>query len=233
MNPKLSKRGIQPWVGFVAITVLSAALTLAGRAIMPWREVFPDFITYWTAGTLVADGKSPYDVELQTSVQSAFGWDRSTHGRGILSFLPYYYPPWFALACTLLVPMGYEGGKVAWFFLNLELLFGSGFLLRTAVPGLPRSIPLIAVPLFLCSLIALFMGQTTIVMFFLAVMALRAVEGGWDRAGGVALACLTTKPQLAAIVVLAVGIWAVRKRRWGLVQGLCVHRWPCSAWPVP
>ena len=33
------------------------------------------------------------------------------------------------------------------------------------------------------------------------------------------LACLTTKPQFAAVLVLALGIWAIRQRRWGVVQG--------------
>ncbi len=240
MSPSHFKPGNQPWIGFVAITVLAAALTLAGRSIMPWQTMFPDYIHHWTAGKLVATGKSPYDENLQTSVQSTLGWDRLTHGRGILSFLPYYYPPWFALACTALIPLGYEGGKVAWFFLNLETLFGTGFLLRSAVPGLPRSIPLVTVPFFLFSLLALFIGQTPILILFLAAVALRSVDGGWDRPGGAALACLTTKPQLAAIVVLAVGIWAVRQRRWGVVQGfVCTLALLCLAstlivpsWPI-
>ena len=215
---QMAKRTSQPLVGLTAITLLAALLTFAGRAIITWHAVLPDYITYWTAGSLVANGMSPYDVDSQTSLQHSLGWDRSTQGRGVLSFLPYYYPPWFALACTVLIPLGYQGGKLAWLFLNLELLFVTGFLLRNAVPGLPRSIPLVAVPVFLFSPIALFVGQTSIVIFFLAALALRFVQGGFDRAAGVALACLTTKPQLAAIVVVAVGIWAVRQRRLAVIQ---------------
>ena len=241
MNPSHSKPGIQPWFGFVGdYGVGGGASRWLARAIMPWQTVFPDYIHHWTAGMLIANGKSPYDEILQLRTHRDLGWDRSTQGRGILSFLPYYYPPWFALACTLLVPLGYEGGKVAWFFLNLEMLFGTGFLLRNAVPGLPRSIPLVAVPFFLFSLLALFIGQTPILILFLSAVALRLVEGGWDRAGGAALACLTTKPQLAAIVVLAVGIWAVRQRRWGVVKGfVCTLALLCLAstlivpsWPI-
>src|SRR5208337_1098570 len=141
------------------------------------------------------------------------------NGRGVLGFLPYYYPPWFALGCTLLVPMGFEGGKMAWFFLNLELLFLTGFVLRDAVPGVPRSIALAAVPLWLFSVEALIAGQTTILILFLAALAWKLLDGRRDRAAGVALACLTTKPQLAAVLVLALGIWAVRQRRWGVVYG--------------
>src|SRR5262249_31537133 len=149
-----------------------------------------------------ANRTSPYDVDAQTRLQHELGWNRSTQGRGILSFLPYYYPPWFALGCTSLLPLGYEGGKVAWFFLNLELLFLSGYLLCNSFPGLPRSIPLVAVPLFLFGLLALLIGQTPILILFLAATSLKLVEGGRDRAAGAALACLATKPQLAAIVII-------------------------------
>jgi hypothetical protein len=207
---------------FAGLTALTAFLVLGGRSVMPWGRMFPDYITYWTAGTLIARGQSPYDVDLQVDIQRDLGWDRSINGRGVLDFLPYYYPPWFALACTVLVPLGYEGGKVAWFFLNLELLFLTGFLLRDVVPGLPRSIPVVAVPLFLLSLLALLLGQTTIVIAFLCASVWRLLDHGWDRAAGALLACLTTKPQLAAVLVPALGLWAVRRRRWGVVHGFAL-----------
>src|SRR5262249_30236310 len=148
------------WLWVTGITAVTAAVVLAGRAAMPWEKMFPDYITYWTAGKLVANGQTPYDVQSQIAIQRDLGWDRSAVGRATFDFLPYYYPPWFALACALFVPLGYEDGKVAWFFLNLELLLLTAFLLRDAVPGLPRSISLAAVPLFLFSVIALFVGQT-------------------------------------------------------------------------
>jgi hypothetical protein len=211
----------RPWLAITAITLLAAALTLAGRPIMPWKMVFPDYIHHWTAGKLIKSGVSPYDERAQLEIHQDLGWDRATDGRGILSFLPYYYPPWFAMACTLLLPLGYDGGKTVWAFVNLELLFLTGYLLRNAVPGLPRAIPLVAVPLFYFSVIAFFVGQTPILILFAAAVALKLVDAGWDRAGGVALGCLTTKPQLAAIVILSVAIWSVRQRqrRAGILVG--------------
>src|SRR4051812_3172007 len=115
--PPVSAANLRPWVSLAGITVLSTACALVGRAIMPWEKMFPDFITYWTAGRITADGQSPYDVDLQVRIQQAQGWDKATDGRGVLDFLPYYYPPWFAMACTLFLPMGYQAGKAAWFFL--------------------------------------------------------------------------------------------------------------------
>ena len=236
----MNRSNLRYWLWLICITLLTANLVLAGRAVMPWEKMFPDYIHHWTAGKLIANGKSPYDENLQISIHRDLGWDRSSQGRGILSFLPYYYPPWFALACAFLTPLGYQGGKLAWFFLNLELLFLAGFLLRDAVPGLARSIPLVAAPLFLFSLIALFVGQTPILILFLTALAWKLLDRGWDRAAGAVLACLTIKPQLVAILILAVGIWAVRRQRWGVAWGfglalaaLCLaSTLIVPAWPI-
>jgi hypothetical protein len=142
-----------------------------------------------------------------------------TDGLGKYDFLPYYYPPWFAAGCAALAPLGYDGAKAAWFFLNLELLLLAGYLLRDAVPGVPRSVPPVMVPLFALSVVALFVGQTSILMLFLTALAWKLLKRGSDRLAGAMLACLTTKPQLAAPVVLAVLIWGARQRRWGIVTG--------------
>jgi hypothetical protein len=211
---------LSAWI--VGLTALATALALVGRAVIPWETILPDYITYWTAGTLVARGASPYDVDAQIQIQHAHGWERATKGRGVLDFLPYYYPPWFALACTVFVPLGYNGGKLAWFWLNLELLFLTGLVLKGAVPRLPSSIPLVAVPLFLFSFLALFGGQTSIVLLFLISASWRLLDYGRDRSAGAALACATTKPQVAAIVILALLLWAVRQRRYRVIHGFAL-----------
>jgi hypothetical protein len=98
----------------------------------------------------------------------------------------------------------------------------------------------VAAPLFLFSVFALFVGQTPILILFLAVLAWRLLDAGWDRTAGIALACLSIKPQLVAILVLAVGIWAIGRRRWGVAWGfgltlaaLCVASTVLvPAWPV-
>jgi hypothetical protein len=208
-----------PWVWLAGITLLSVGCVLGLRAIAPWEKINPDYICYWAAGELVASGRSPYDEVLQIRVQGGRGWDRATDGLGKYDFLPYYYPPWFAAGCALLVPLGYDRAKAAWFFLNLELLLISGYLLRDAVPGVPQAVPPVMVPVFALSIVALFVGQTSILMLFLVALAWKLIERGSDRLAGAALAGLTTKPQLAAFVVLAVLIWGARQRRWGVITG--------------
>jgi hypothetical protein len=227
-------------VWLAGLTLLTAACVAGLLAVAPWNKINPDYICYWAAGKLVATGQSPYDEALQTQIQHERGWDKATDGLGHYDFLPYYYPPWFAAGCALLVPLGYDGAKAAWFALNLELLLLTGYLLRDAVPGVPRSVPPVAVPLFGLSVVALFVGQTSILMLFLVALAWKLMERGNDRLAGAALACLTTKPQLAAPLVLVLLIWSARQRRWGVVLGFAVAlsalallgAWIVPAWPI-
>jgi hypothetical protein len=222
MIRRVSNAGLQPWIWLAGITLLTTACVQGLLLIAPWEKLAPDFVCYWAAGKLVAAGQSPYDEALETRIQHECGWDKATDGLGLYDFLPFYYPPWFAAACALLIPLGYQGAKIAWFALNLELLLLSGYLLRGAVPGVPRSVPPVAVPVFILSIISLFVGQTSIPVLFFVALAWRLLAGGSDRLAGTALACLTTKPQVAAVLVLALLLWTARRRRWGVVQGFAV-----------
>jgi hypothetical protein len=213
---------LRPWIWLAGITLLTTLCVQGLLVIAPWEKLVPDFICYWAAGKLVASGQSPYDEALQARIQHECGWDKATDGLGRFDFLPYYYPPWFAAFCALLIPLGYQGAKIAWFALNLELLLLSGYLLRDAVPGLPRSVPLVAVPVFILSVISLFVGQTSIPILLFAALGWRLLAGGNDRPAGAALACLTTKPQLTVFLILALLLWAASRRRWGVVQGFAL-----------
>jgi hypothetical protein len=241
------------WLG--GITLLSTVCIWGLLAVAPWEKLVPDFICYWTAAKLIASGQNPYDLALQTQLQRRCGWDKATDGLGKFDCLPYYYPPWFAAFCALLLPLGYQGAKIAWFYINLELLLLTGYLLRDAVPGLPRSVPLFTVPVFILSVISLFVGQTSIGVFFLVAVTWKLLAGvscqlsvvscqlpegrtaerpsatvaagsvlpaasRWrDGLAGAALAGLTTKPQVTAVLVLALLLWTARRRRYWVAWG--------------
>ena len=240
VNATVGNANLRPWIWLAGITLLTLVCVQGLLVIAPWEKTVPDFICYWAAGKLVAAGESPYDEARQTRIQHECGWDKATDGLDRYDFLPYYYPPWFAAFCSLLIPLGYQGAKIAWFSLSLELLFLSGYLLRDAVPGLGRSVPVVAVPLFVLSVISLFVGQTSIPILFFAAVGWRLLEKGSDRLAGVALACLTTKPQVTGVLVLALLLWAARRRRWGVVQGFMLAltalalagAWIVPDWPI-
>jgi hypothetical protein len=222
------------------LTLLTMLCVWGLTVVAPWEKLVPDYICYWAASELVANGQSPYDDALQTKIQHQHGWDREKDGLGKYDFLPYYYPPWFAACLTPLLRFGFEGAKIAWLAVNLELLLLTGYLLRDAVPGVPRSIPLATVPMFALSVVALFVGQTSIPMIFLVALSWKLLIRSSDLAAGAVLACLTTKPQLAAPIVLATLIWCACQRRWNVPVGFAViltalgvfGLWIVPNWPI-
>jgi hypothetical protein len=228
---------LPPW-GFLAL--LGAFLTALGCYGLPARAVSVDYICYYSAAGLLVSGRSPYDLAAETEAQQALGWDKATDGFGKYDYLPYFYPPWFALACAALLPLGYPAGKVAFFALNIALALASGRLLRGPAKGVPGWAPSVLVPLFVFSVVCVLLAQTSLIVLFLIVIAWTLLEEGRDRAAGVVLAWLTIKPQLTAVLLLGVLLWAVRRRRWGvpaafavtlgLLAGVCTLLVP--SWPV-
>jgi glycosyl transferase family 87 len=213
---KLRTQRVRPVVG---LTLVAIVIVLLGRAIMPWDKMFPDFISFWAAGKLVAEGASPYDVAGQIRVQQEFGWQRAEQGFGVYDFLPYYYPPWLAVLWTLLLPLGYEGAKLTAFFLNVELLLLSAHWLRSCIPLLRPCVPMVLVPCLFFSVACVLLGQSSVLILFLIVASWKLLLGRRDFAAGAVLALLTIKPQLSIVLLAGVGIWALRWRHWRLVGG--------------
>jgi hypothetical protein len=177
------------------------------------EQIGNDFLAFWTAGTLLARAESPYHADGQTRIQKELGWDREKNGLGIYEFLPYYYPPWLGLAFVPLLPLGYGIAKPVWCFLNLELAVAAGFLLGCPRSGPSRGAAVVLTLTFFPTLVCLLSAQTSVLILLLAVAVWRLSERGWDGAAGIALACLSVKPQLSVVAMFAVLVWAIRQRR--------------------
>jgi hypothetical protein len=237
------------WPLLVVLTLAAGLVLWACRDAVSSGMVGSDFLCFWAAGEIVASGRSPYDAELQARIQQEHGWDKTTLGLGIYDFLPYYYPPWAALVCAALTPLGYTAAKFVWVFLNIELTFLAGFLLRDAAakrascetaslrqarrlawagcgrlegPKVPPAVALLVVPVFLFTVLAVLLGQPVMMLFFLLVLVWRLLDKRWDWLAGGVLVWLTHKPQLSLILILALLLWSARQRRWGVVGGFLV-----------
>jgi hypothetical protein len=123
------------------------------------------------------------------------------------------------MLCAAFIPLGFATAKMTWLVVNADLILLTAFLLRDVVPGVPRAVPLAVVPLFIFTVAAVIVGQTSPLVFFLIVLAWRFVESGRDFAAGAVFAWVTMKPQLTGVLLLAVLIWALRRGRWRIVQG--------------
>ncbi|MBI3466674.1 MAG: hypothetical protein HY000_26975 [Planctomycetes bacterium] len=231
-------RGLAWVAGFLLAT---ACLVLIARAVITWDKPCPDYMCFWATGKIIASGRSPYDFSLQEEVQREHGWDKATEGLGFYHFLPYFYPPSvLGVVCVLLVPLGLSTARMVWLVGNAELLFLTGYMLRNAVPGVPPMIPILLVPAFGFSVLAVLVGQLAPLILFLIAAAWRLLANRWDRSAGWVLAWMMIKPQLITLLLVAVLLWSVRQRRWhvmeGLATGLAVlllaSTWQAPSWPV-
>lgn len=227
------------WVlGFILATTVLVLLT---RAVMTWNKPCPDFVCFWAAGKLLASGHSPYDFGRLASIQQEYGWNKATDGLGFYDFLPYYYPPsLLGLVSVLLVPLGFSTARIAWLVINVELLFITGYLLRNAVAGVPRVVPILLVPIFGLSVLSLLVGQLSALVVFLTAAAWKLLQRSWDRSAGWVLAWMSIKPQLTALLLIATVVWLARQRRWRAIRGfvtgsivlLAVSTWLVPTWPL-
>jgi len=210
---------LPPW-GFLAS--LCVFLTALGSHWLPERTISVDFICYYTSARLLASGHSPYDLGAEIETQQALGWDRTRDGFGRYDCLPYFYPPWFGLACTAFLPLGYHAGKIAFFGLNIGLALSSGYLLRDTAKAAPRWAAPVLLPFFVFSVVCVLLAQTSLIVLFLVVLAWMLLDRGHDCWAGVALAWLTIKPQLTAVLLFGVLLWAIRQRRWGVIGAFLI-----------
>jgi hypothetical protein len=176
-----------------------------------------DYLAIHAAARLLASGENPYNVGALFRVQQPLkATAPALYGR--MDFIPYYYPPWLALACVPLTALSFPVAKVVWVYLSYQALVLAGQGLRE-LPGLPSRTTIVLGLLAVPACLAAHMGQTSALVLLLLVVAWRLIERGSDGWAGVALAWLTFKPQMTVVVVPAVLIWSGRRGRWGVVRG--------------
>jgi hypothetical protein len=158
-----------------------------------------DFTCYTAAGAAAFAGQDPY------AATNPRGWH-------------YLYPPLFAMLVAPLHRLHPELQAVAWFLVNVALIFACYFecarivaFLRRTEAGMPRWLaftPFLSV--FLFGITCLELGQVSILLLYLLVLGLRLVLCGRSRgawfAGGVVMAgavALKLVPALPAVVLLA------------------------------
>ena len=176
-----------------------------------------DFSNFWLAGHMLAAGQNPFSISQ---------WRLALTATGAYPFNDrFQYPPWSA---ALLVPVGILPFHLAitlFLVLSEVSLIGIFWLGTRLVPWRmhPRVSLYLFAPLpllFRPVLITLIIGQVALVWLCTALLSLWLIGKRRDFWGGMLLAALLFKPQLAIFPVLAVAGWACWERRWAIVRGL-------------
>jgi hypothetical protein len=180
-----------------------------------WQRIeagYPDFAVYYTAATILSEGLGHqlYVGHVQSDVQKRFTGQLPTR----LGPLPYIHPPTEALLFVPLTWLPFREAFVLWDLLNIAMLFGVAFLLRSEVGAL-RLIPpwefVLVSMAFFPVFESLLQGQDSILQLLFCVLAWKALQKNADVLAGCWFALGAFKFQLMVPIVLLFVVWKHRR----------------------
>jgi len=191
-------------------------------ALMVHRGGGHDYIQFHAAAELLSSSNTPYGHAEQWQAQRDLreGVDlRELEPNDLYSaigILPYFYPPWVALAVIPLTMFRYAVAKAIWIYLCAQALILAGFLSSPSGRRYPTLTVGFAIA-FMPAFSAVEIGQVAPFVLLFVVVSARLLEKESDVAAGFVLAWFTIKPQLSVIALPATLIWAARRGRWKVV----------------
>ena len=195
---------------FAVLPMLSLHVFLFGK------QPLNDFLVYWTAGHFFSHGMNPYSAAMVRAFEVSMGY----HGNP----LPVIYPPWVLPIDALIAALPFSLAHTAWFYTSVVLDLFSAFWLWKYFGGTTKTswIAVLCVITYLPAIIAEQFGQITplILSGITAFLWLvRNKKMGW---AGLALFVLALKPHLFWLVILAVGVWACKHKKFWLLLYPCL-----------
>jgi hypothetical protein len=208
----------------IAVVLLLEVLAVY-RFVAPREHHIFDFVQRWHgARALLLEHRNPYSPEVTEEIQMALVGRPLAPDSCQQGFL---YPPFVALTIPhFLLP--YTLGLSIWIVTLQVLLVAAIWLIVrcTAMGGRINLTHLLLLTLagvtFRYSLLNLGYGQFSILVLFWIVVTWWLWNRGQFLLAGVALTQVTSKPQLALLLVPMWILLAVARRKWRLVAGFCI-----------
>jgi len=194
----------------ISRTILAALCCIA--VLLLWLNShdprhLDDFLTYWTAGRLNAQGVNPYDADRVLELQRAVGWTKPFAYR-------IWYPPW---TIGLFMPLGsmpQPTARFVWYLLTIGTVVVCADWLWRAYGGDPakRGVAWLVAASFAPVPIVWKTGQVSPIMLIGVVGFLAGMRAGRPLRAGACLALTAAKPQLAYLVWPALALDVLRTR---------------------
>lgn len=169
-----------------------------------------DYIQYWAAGQRIVHGDNPYDRAAILRLEQSRGFHAPD--------------PWISLsppaAFTLILPLGFMGAKtglIFWLVLQLGCLGITTWLLWL-LHGRPSTSYHLAGFVFAPALACLMAGQLGI-FFLLGVVLFLHLHESVPWAAGAALGVCAMKPHLFLPISLALLLWVLHRKAYGVIAG--------------
>ncbi|HZU14487.1 MAG TPA: glycosyltransferase 87 family protein [Chloroflexota bacterium] len=181
-----------------------------------------DFAQYYAAASMILHGHigALYNLSATWHLQRQIAGP--THG--VFAVIPYLYPPYFALALVPLALLPYGLAYLIWLACNCLMLSLAMFFLEGAADLGRRGtiafrlLALASLPI----LLALGLGQVSLLLLVLCTLALVALRRGYDRAAGGLLAVASLKPAYLLPVLLVLLLTRRRRALEGYLAGVAV-----------
>jgi len=211
MNPRLRS--------LLTFAVLGMAIFIIAwqfRRLLDDRSIFPpdDFVEYWAAGRLNAQGDNPYDPEKLLPLERLAGRDTD-------EAIMMWNPPW---TLTLVMPIGVIKSRTAqllWLLLGFGLIgIGADCLWRIYDgPAEKRWVAWLLAFTYMPTFFVLGAGQIGPWVLAGAVLFLLFLRQGWLMLAGAATVLLAIKPHLAYLFWIVLLVWGVRRGNWKVLLG--------------
>lgn len=185
-----------------------------------------DFYPRWKGAQLYwKDGIDPYSDRTTQAIQRGiYGRLAEADEDQLLFVYPFYTV--ILLLPLVWLPLSYSWIQAIWLVTLQFALLGSTFLclrlLRWRMPPWLLGITLIWTILFYNSARTIILGQFTALIFLWLAGALLALRREQDLLAGLLLALTTVKPQVTLLLIPALFLWAVGRRRWRFLTGFLV-----------
>lgn len=210
---------------FAALIAVVALLILQFRSLLADPTVLPpdDFVEYWAAGRLNAQGENPYDPDKLLPLERSIGRDTD-------EAIMMWNPPW---TLALAMPFGLMDGRAAqllWLLCGFAFVgIGADWLWRIYdAPTEKRWVAWLLAFTFLPTFFVLGAGQIGTWIFIGIVVFLGAACGLANASAkpqaahiaGASTVLLAIKPHLVYLFWIALLVWGIRRDRRVLIGGL-------------
>ena len=181
-----------------------------------------DYIAYWAGFQVFRNGGNPYRKKEVFSYQEQLmsAWEVPQDEPQV-----FLNPPWAFVLLAPVLFLPFEVGRILWLVLNTGFALCIGWVLLGYFNRSTKSRRedglgvLLGSFAFLPSLMCIWVGQLSLLVTLFLVLTFVAIARERDFFAGLCLIPVSLKPHTAFLVILLLGIWILRERRWKIVGG--------------
>jgi len=186
----------------LTVTVLVVTSIILGVSFFVPLSVpyYQDFSVMYFTGKALVNGIAVYDYPAQLE------FVKSITPQGF-TFLPYPYPPWYALATSALGFFPIQVAARIWFFLNLIMLGLSAWMLSSDWKPLARFGAILGAVLFIPAFGLLVVGQYSLPVLLGTAFFIESARRKLPYLAAASLLLMTFKPHVGGFLFLAGFAW--------------------------